>query len=751
MGAIGDFTNTLLNSANTANSIMDDRIRKQAQFDLNTRKLRLQEEINSKMNDFSTRSDYENWEQEIDNLFTETQANMSNQDSDFYCRNNLTAQMFNEVLNNARVQTQQRTTELVLQFNEKKKDLDYNQSYELLKQMYSGQDFVDNADILIDSYSQTRQLDPIQIENLKAQAFKDAMAGVYGDFYNQIVNKALVAGKTADEVWNDIDRGTAGSVKRKDENGITIPNYGSGEFKKEQAEIFKQKYKADQAQYQRQNAEWYSNDIVDIRGDIVNLISGAKGAKNATDIVARINIGHGRLEKTQQSQLGNGVKDSLSKEYKQLLDLLENYEKAVNKGAGSGSVNAPSFNSVFLRPGFTENYLQGIESGQYDNPYQAAREMKECLEDGFFNNGWKEKSVYQNGTKRDMTEQEQIKYFTEQYENTAAHELLNSDYLQKRLKSNYPSLYQKYNNLVKDIEKDILKPEKQRKYTAGAATYIANFINDLMAGAGNNSDLKAMEALLDTQINAVTIDGLNGLFKSKKHFENYDDYIGRTAKELRENDVLMTDDYRNTRKWAPGTEEKVNRVAKEQRDYIASKLNIELNNDWTYMVTENDAQPIPIFTDKAGNKYIIEPGENGTAKIVDERGTVYNSLSKKERRQQNTAERKANAEERKQARAEEEAIVDSEDEAMRTTLAASKTIPELVKEYGNTNTDNWNSEAGGMLNRNEAYNKTIRKLDQLANDNNYSDAEFKAKTGVTKAQWKAITKRSEKYNIVSKS
>lgn len=334
MGAIANAFNSFSNAAYGVASGVENELEKQARIDINNRQLKLQEDINAKLNSFNTRSDYENWSQEVDDLFTKTTANMSNRASDYYCRNNLTARMFNEVLENARLQTQQKTTLLVQQFNSKKNWTDFGKTIDRIYEMYSGQDAFDQSVIALNDLKGVESVDPMREDELKTSFWQRAVSGVYENTYAELKDSALAAGKTAEEVWNDIDRVSKDTVTRKDNNGIAIPNYGSGEYKKNLKKNFIQQYGAEQAQYQRNNAEVFSNDIVNKRGDVMDLLINSPNAKSIDKVVAEITISHNRLERTQPGQLGNGVKDSLSKEYKSLLDLVNGINTAKTSGSG---------------------------------------------------------------------------------------------------------------------------------------------------------------------------------------------------------------------------------------------------------------------------------------------------------------------------------------------------------------------------------------------------------------------------------
>lgn len=757
MGNIMNAWNSALGAVNVVSNGVESGLENQAKFDLSTMQINLQREANVKMLEIEQNSNWEDWEKNIDDYFTKVTSSMTDRNSKFYCRNNLTARMATEMIESARNQYQNRAAQKAVEFQQQKNAVDFNDKVNGILEMYSGQDAYDQCLVALDQFKQVNKVSPQQEENMRIDFWQRSVTSSYDKYYSSIKDSAVAAGKSAEEVWNDMDSACKDTVRSKDSDGLPKPNYGSGEYRQKLKSEFIQKYNADQAKYMTDNYNMFSDDIVDIRGDIIDLKEGRPNAKSYESISLRITRGHTNLENTGKGQLATGKKDILSKEYDALtsaLDLLE--KQATSSSSSSKSANAPSFESIMLTKGFTETFLMQIENGTFHDSYAAVTAMSDELKKEWFTKDWKEQKVVENGVERQMTNKEKVEYYNSHFRESAAHDLLNSDVLEKKLETNYPSIYLYYKDTIKDIEKDTVDylsgKTKVRKYSEEAATYLSNFIHDAMAGAGRDTNSTDLVKLFNVQLKAVRMDGLNGLFKTKKIGENQEKYLARTADELRDNDILITDDYRNTMEFAPGTEEKVKAIATDQRNFIAGKLGVDLDNDWTYVATRNDRQPIPVFTDKDGNKYIVQSAKNGKeVEIVDENGNVYEQLTNEARKEEYKDQLAVNYGDMAVQKEKIKEMESEKKQELIDTVTNMDKLPTLVKEFGDTDESVWNGKDYGPQFRYHAIQNTIAELNRLAKKKKYSDAEFKKKTGLTKQEWLDLKSEKEKIDYISKS
>ena len=140
---IGKATDAFFDAINTGSSIVKDYTENEARFATTTKKYNLQADINNEMQKIAMNGNYTTWQTDINNFFEKVKGQMSDPNSQYYCKNNLQAKMFNEVLNDSLVSVGNRVSMMVMQKQLSQMGVDRDQAINrLIEQGITGNDFV---------------------------------------------------------------------------------------------------------------------------------------------------------------------------------------------------------------------------------------------------------------------------------------------------------------------------------------------------------------------------------------------------------------------------------------------------------------------------------------------------------------------------------------------------------------------------------------------------------------------------------
>lgn len=142
MANIADFTNALFDAVNTGVNIKEDYITKEAQQSTRNKQIQLKADIQQQMDEIRRSSTSDQWQTKINDYFQSVKSSMSNKNSLYYCKNNLQADMFNNILDEAQLTVSNEVRNLVFKADRDKALVDYQNSLETLAQTETPENYL---------------------------------------------------------------------------------------------------------------------------------------------------------------------------------------------------------------------------------------------------------------------------------------------------------------------------------------------------------------------------------------------------------------------------------------------------------------------------------------------------------------------------------------------------------------------------------------------------------------------------------
>lgn len=711
MGVIGEFNNTLLNSANTLNGIYRAEKEAQAKLDLSYMSIGLENEIKNKMLQLQNSDDYENWGTEIDNFYQQRLDQLGDKNSRYYCKNEYTANLARQMLEASRVDYTNKANVMAQQKIAQQDIVNYQNAKTELRNIARGQEYINGAVALATTLKANGRLDPQQYDSEIKNIYTEGTYYYYADKLDAKIEDAIGSGKSFDQLYSEEVLSDKEGTRLYGQDGLEI-KVDKTAVMEQLKKTEQQKYNAKLAEMQTKNEQYFVTDVSDIMSDIVNIKSGASN-KTVQDVVTRINIGINKNDTMTGNKLAQGKQREVANWYKSLLNDVESWEKEIKSG-NSGSSNSVTSFETYIK-GMPGVVMRQIANGTIQDSYAAVDALNNIYIEDFFSNEWKET--------KGMNYQQKQDYWNKHYSELAIMQILDSKFLKDRLhnEQQFASIAYKYDKFLADIKKH---PDD---YSPDAGEYIATFVYDALASSGKNTDMNKLVEEMDKQLNLVTMSKLNKLFKNPNN-------IVRSVKELQENDVVTTDT-NGREKWIAGTKEKVDAIAAEQKNYIESTLGINLS-DPQYKKVRNDIEPIPEFRDENGNIYHLETDEKGkNVNIVDQNGNIVKGKTKEELK---AADKLAKEKSKEAMTTAHNANLDytMNKNAQTNESINSASISNVMKNVGVVSENEWNS--GDLTTRQIYIQDTESKINSMAKDvrkGKMSAEEFKNKVGISKEDW----------------
>ena len=127
--------------SNTVNRYLTDDAKRSTQ----NKQIQLKADLQDQMDQIQRSSTSDQWQTKINEYFQRVKNGMSDKNSPYYCKNNLQADMFNSILDEAQVSVSGEVKQLVFKADREKAIVDYRNSLTLLAQTESGQSYIDKA------------------------------------------------------------------------------------------------------------------------------------------------------------------------------------------------------------------------------------------------------------------------------------------------------------------------------------------------------------------------------------------------------------------------------------------------------------------------------------------------------------------------------------------------------------------------------------------------------------------------------
>lgn len=733
---IGKATDAFFDAINTGSSIVKDYTENEARFATTTKKYNLQADINNEMQKIAMNGNYTTWQTDINNFFEKVKGQMSDPNSQYYCKNNLQAKMFNEVLNDSLVSVGNRVSMMVMQKQLSQMGVDRDQAINrLIEQGITGNDFVQKANEIDEAYWMLNgNVDPDEKQAVREKRYIYGYTSEKEALFNNSLNEAIKRGDSAEKLINMVNKNTTpinaynadGSPMAMDTKGI------DADLDKK----FRQKYDAALKDYQQENANKLSRILEQMR---------------------QVNTAEEKVQIAQHGQ--NTMK--LMKDH----DLSENdrnfYSAAFElnlggsglKGSGSGS-SKPTDSYENLIKSAPDTALQLWLDGKHGNVYDVTQTVSNAVTEQWFTKPYKE-----NFGKDDNELKED---FSLMYQGRVSSENI-TDAITKKILEKFPSAKNYIDNNFKNLITDMQKNPK--KYGTATAGELANFMLDTIYSADSSyTDEDFMNAFKQhvndcyvERIKYVELDKKGNL--EKKFNANKEKDIAQAARLASEKDFVYT--FNGNEVWAPGKKEALEAeggIVDVLKSAVAGTLDIPAEDrgkvGFQYVQSKDDMTSQPIITYK-NQAYEVIPNDDDkgfklrevhTGEIIEGKLAGNGKAERKEAKAQAKAEIKAASQEVATIKKEREKAVDK-------AISESKTMPKAMQAAGKVEKDDWETISTLDI-RKDKLNMTEAKINSDAKnvqDNKMTQKEFNEKYNINYIQWINSKEKTTRFNLILES
>ena len=218
MSEIANFTQALFGAANTASGVVNDYTTNQAKLSTSFKQGRLEDQIITELNKIKRSSNYENWQDDMNSFFERVKSEMSDPNSQYYCKNNLQAQMFDQILEQNRIGVREKVDQMVFTAERDHALVDYNNTLATYSNIYSGQDYINKANECAKLLFDSGYIDESQLQKQYDANFERAYIDVNTKIYNESIADAVKNGMSENEF--------VAAVKTKTEDLMAIDTSG---------------------------------------------------------------------------------------------------------------------------------------------------------------------------------------------------------------------------------------------------------------------------------------------------------------------------------------------------------------------------------------------------------------------------------------------------------------------------------------------------------------------------------------------
>lgn len=748
MNELLDFTNAILGSANTISNTVDDYLNKDAQASTQDKEIKLQYAVRQEMMKIRTSSNFENWQDDMNDFFEKVKGDMTNPDSPYYCRNNIQADMFKKVLDQNQLGVSAKVDEMVLGAQREKRIVDTENSMAMYSDLYSGQECVDKqdeawgklynlGDITYEQYNQKKQVNYLTeyrklrvnaAEALKKDALKDNM--------------------TEEQFWQAI-KSNMPELKLKGADGMEVYTDMTNkdeQLKKECLSIYNA-YKQDMWQQTENEFAKLWDRVQDERTE-----QGRNAVKK-----------EGRFKLDQLKDTGYMSSEQVIK-WTNWLRLEDDLANARGSGSGSSDKITESYEKYIGAMG--GEAIEMILKDKTLIPYEAAQAIHNKSIEEWMTVPYKENV----GKNYDQL----VKTYDDLYEHKTSVKTI-TDAMLGELKKKYPSAAEYLDHDMKKLTEEIQKFPKE--YQGVAVGELADWIVDKMLsepGTYQDADFKRdfKQHINDCYIERVKYVELNSEGKLEQKFNaNKVSDITDAINLANSKDYAFTDQ-RGVERFTAGRKEALEApggIVNVFQNAVVGTLNIPeseyKNIGFYYKPDEKNydmtSTPIVTYKDKAYELIANNDGKGFTVReyAVDQNGKmqavrdiegktggklkqVMRANQKQEAKQVVKESAEKTAQIKKQRKLETE-----------KAITESKTMPKAMKATGQFEQDEWDT-INVLEERQYRLNVTINKIDKDANkvkDNEMTAEEFKKKYNIDYDTWIQDAVRDRRYELILKS
>lgn len=736
MGNILKVTDAILGATDTTTSIIRDHMQKEASLKTTQKKIQLQADINNKLREISTSGNWETWNKDINNFFQQKNDEMRQQDSVYYCKNNLEAEMFDQVLSDSLVNVTNRVALMAMQRQHEQNIVDNNKAkMQLINSGIVGYDFIVQSDALDDAANATGDYTPNQLAGAKKSNVELGVKSLIELLYKDSVEDAINNDETPDSLWEKIKKHAKDnlSILGTRAEGLDMESmYNSHE------NDIKQQYIAEIKDIQQRNESILADKNVELNQ-----------ARSNKDILNIKKEGQRLMNGMLGIRLSNSDKNKYSAIFR--IDLLD--KDGSGSGSGSGG-KSDTFEQLIKYAPLAA--LQSIRNGQAGNLYDAIGMVSSNLQQEWLQGDYKEN--------KDKTEQERKNDYATIYSGRVSPETLSGEVL-KLLGDKYPEvaglMKSEFSALKKDIEKN------PKEYGGASLGRLADFLTDAVLGA--TPDMKDEDILAqfkkhinDCYISKIKYVELDTKGNLKKTFNAGSVRgVSEAARFANEHDFVYT---RNGEQWAPGKKEALEAeggVNSVLMSAVKSTLDIpgseKLAVKYKLDAEHNDMTSTPIFSYK-GNDYEVIPGDNNksfTVKNLSTGEVIPGKLADKDKMyEERKNEKNAAGENVKTAHQKTVDIKQERADETNKAILNSKTMPKAMQSAGAVKKEEWENSQNDLSSRQPYLRDTISAIDKDAKavkSKKMSEADFMTKYGISYADWIKNKETTYRFNLILNS
>ena len=734
MGTIWNVTNAILGATDTATSIANDYLKNEAELVTKQKRYQLQSDINAKLMEISSNGKWDTWNTEIQNFFDKVKGDMSKEDSAYYCKNNLQAEMFDQILSDSLVNVSNRVALMAMQRQGEQHLVNNNKAkMNLINSGVVGYDFIIQANELDSAAENAGLLSPEQKEAARKSNVITGINGEIDKIYQNSVTDAIRNDKTPDTFWQDIKQNLnfMGNIA----DGIDLESIYA---KKEQT--IKQQYNAQIVEMQQKNAKGLAMIFQEVESATTPTAkeSAKERGRNAMDRI---------------SENGLSKEDRLSFAVRFAPDFGKD---GSGSGSGSSAGNSNSGKLEDLIKTFPLTAIQLIRNGEVQNFEDAATIFSSTLKKRFFDESFSES--------KNMDEQQKTDLWKMQYEGQASKESLENAVVQQ-ISTLYPEVGALINKNFEELREDV--KNNPNKYGKAETEDLCDFLTDIVLGATKYTSEKDLleqfnKHVNDWYISKIKYVELDTKGNLKKTFNaNSEKGISEAARFANEHDFVYT---RNGEQWAPGKKEALEAkggVKDVLESAVRSTLGIpeseNVASKYKLDAEHNDMTSTPIFSYK-GNDYEVIPGDNNksfTVKNLTTGEVIPGKLADKDKLyEERKNEKKAAGEKIKTAHQKTVDIKQARADETNDAIMQSKTMPKAMQSAGAVSADEWSNAQNDISSRQVYLNDTISAIDKDAKavkSKNMSEAEFMKKYGISYADWIKNKVVTDRFNLILNS
>jgi len=747
MADILQFTNALLDSANTVSNVVNDYQTKQANLSTQTKNIQLQNDINGQLARIRQSANFEDWNTQINDFFTQVKSGMSNKDSPYYCQNNLQAEQFTKILEQNQVNVSEQVGRMVEQRQAEKDILDVQSKKTMLAEMTAGQDYIDQANELDRLLYESGTITQEQYQQSKDQNYIKAYQNMYLKTFDASLDDALAQNKSFEAFYADIEKSVP-ELKATDTYGLerVMDKTSLNEAIKKTCQ---QNYKARLADIQQGNANNLSQIVQEMRQQ-----------NTAEGKVAAARRGQSAMNRMQGLKLSE--QDRL--QYSAIFELALGGDSLKGSGSGSGA-KKEDFDkySDILKAG-PETYKQLVQDGVLPNYHEAVSFGAQVLRKEWYGKN------YQENFDKDAAERDET--YNLVYRGATSEETLSGKVFDLLLEE-YPTakdlVKENYSKLITDIQKH---PDKYGDATVGE---LSEWMMDTLLGADANYSDEDFAKDFKNHINSCYAESLEYVMfdkkgeKLKKKFNaNVAGDIAKAARLAQENDYVYT--WQGQEKWAGDKKE-----ALEAEGGVVDVLKNAVRS--TLGLTDADLKenpigfyykPDPLHDDKTSTPIITY--KNQAYEVIpddDDKGFSLKEIHSDKIIKGTTGVKEAAAA-RKEAKAEAKAVEkeaakdvatlkrEREEESNKTIMETKATPTAMAKSNKLDYEDEWN-HANDLDTKTSILRRVVTGIQKDAKNvdtgkkNSMSKYEFKQKYNIDYDEWIKDKEETRLFDLILKS